>query len=189
MFVRFAGCNVWTGREQDRPRDVAKGCCAAWCDTKFVGTDGENGGTYSAEAVAQLVVRLWAHEHRPMHVVLTGGEPTLVVDDRLVAALHDVGAFVQIETNGSRRIPDAVDWRTLSPKPPMPVVEQRYDEVKCVHPAGFNPDDYAKHAQVRFVQPLDNAASAGNVEACVAFVQAHPAWALSLQTHKTIGLP
>lgn len=184
VFVRFAGCNVWTGRERDRERDAAKGCCATWCDTNFVGTDGQNGGTYSAEQLAHLVATLGGR-----HVVLTGGEPTLVVDSKLVDALHSVGMFVQMETNGSRPVAPNVNWVTLSPKPPMPVIEQRYDEVKCVYPAGFDPRDYERFAPSRYIQPLDANDKATNARQALDFVFANEGWALSLQTHKLLDIP
>jgi 7-carboxy-7-deazaguanine synthase (Cx14CxxC type) len=184
VFVRFAGCNVWSGREQDRERDTAKGCCAAWCDTDFVGTNGQHGGMHTAEQIARVVQSLGGR-----HVVLTGGEPSLVVDAKLVEALHGVGAFVQIETNGSRPVSPSIDWVTLSPKPPMTVLEQRYDEVKCVFPAGFDLLDYARFADVRYVQPLDAGDKATNAQQALDFVLAHEGWALSLQTHKLLDIP
>jgi len=192
VFVRFAGCNVWSGREEHRERDTAKGCCAAWCDTDFVGTNGENGGAYTAREVADLVVRLWGDSEGPSLVVCTGGEPSLSMDDALVAELHRAGALIHVETNGSNPLPAGVDWVTLSPKPPMPVVLARANEIKCVYPS-VDPlayDDIV--AQFRFVQPRDAKSddqNAENMKECVAFVMREPRWRLSLQTHKMIGLP
>lgn len=190
VFVRFAGCNVWSGRDEDRARDTAKGCCAAWCDTDFRGTDGVNGGSYSAQRLADKVEELWGAPLGPHDrvVVLTGGEPSLVVDDVLVSALHNRGMSVHVETNGSRTLPKAIDWVTLSPKPPMPIVDQRYDEVKCIIPA-VNPLDYAGLALRRYVQPLDGDNRAQSLATTIDFVMRNPEWRLSLQTHKLAGIP
>jgi 7-carboxy-7-deazaguanine synthase len=191
VFVRVAGCNVWTGRVKDRERDTEKGCCAAWCDTDFVGTDGPNGGKLAADDIAQTVERLWAHDSPPF-VVVTGGEPSLVLDDPLVRALHKVRAFIAVETNGSKELPGGIDWITLSPKPPMAVVDQGYSEVKVVYPVGFDPIPYERMAVNRFIQPCDakdGTQNEANIRACLAFIDQNPAWRLSLQTHKIIGVP
>lgn len=186
VFVRVSGCNVWSGREQDRVRDMARGVCAAWCDTEFRGTNGVNGGRITAEEISGRVLSLWGPVSHPL-VVITGGEPSLVVDEVLVDALQDVGARVHVETNGSHDLPESVDWVTLSPKPPLPISLQRYDEVKVIYPA-VDPLPYHGFAPVRFVQPLDDADRAANLDRCKAFVLEHPAWRLSLQTHKLIGI-
>lgn len=197
VFLRVSGCNVWSGREQDRARDVAKGCCAAWCDTDFFGTDGGNGGRLTAKDIATKVRELWGPLGKGI-VVVTGGEPSLVLDAALVRELQSAEMSVHVETNGSKELPSAVDWVTLSPKPPMPVVDQRYDEVKCVYPAGFNPEAYASRATSRFIQPLDpknisNPSTTHDqiVAQCIAFIHDHPStrWQLSLQQHKQLGLP
>lgn len=186
VFVRFSGCNVWSGREQDRSRDTKKGVCAAWCDTNFFGTDGVNGGRYTADELVAKVRELWG-PGRDGIVVLTGGEPSLQVDEALVRALHDAYFRIHIETNGSNRIVPGVDWITLSPKPPMPVVVQRYDEVKVVVPA-VDPHIYESYAPLRFVQALDDGTREPMKQA-IDYVMAHPCWRLSVQTHKTIGVP
>ncbi len=187
VFVRFAGCNVWSGQEKDRERDTAKGCCAAWCDTTFTGVGGTRGGRYYAEELAALAAELWAAPGEAT-IVCTGGEPSLQVDTELVRAFHVRGARVHVETNGSNPLPIGVDWKTLSPKPPMPVVSQRYDELKVIYPAGFDPADYEAFAPVRFVQPLDNIERKGNADKCIQYVLDHPGWSLSTQTHKALGL-
>lgn len=187
VFVRFAGCNVWSGQEDDRERDTAKGCCAAWCDTTFTGVNGSRGGRYYAPELAALAAELWGDRGQAV-IVCTGGEPSLQLDDDLVRAFHATGARVHVETNGSHLLPLEVDWRTLSPKPPMPVVAQRYDELKVIYPAGFNPADFEHFSPVRFVQPLDNINRKGNAEKCIQFVLDHPGWSLSTQTHKVLGL-
>lgn len=189
VFVRLAGCNVWSGDPKDRARDVAKGGCAAWCDTEFRGTGGEGGGRYAAGDVVDMVEALWNHPGSPPLVVFTGGEPSLQLDAGLVEALKGaLGARIHVETNGSRPLPAGVDWVTLSPKPPMPVVAQRYDEVKVVYPA-FDPLPFEGLAPVRWVQPLDGPDRPASTAACARFVLGHPAWRLTLQTHKDIGLP
>lgn len=187
VFVRTVGCTVWSGLEEERVRDVARGCCAEWCDTNFRGTDGANGGVYSAPELAAKVRELWGSIGNPL-VVVTGGEPTLMIDDALVAELQGIGARVHVESNGSRRAPKGIDWLTLSPKPPMPVVDQHYDEVKVVVPA-VDPLKYADRAEHRFVQPLDHGDRDANMRFAVDFVLANPGWRLSLQTHKLAGLP
>jgi 7-carboxy-7-deazaguanine synthase len=188
VFVRFAGCNVWSGREETRERDLPNGLCAAWCDTKFVGTDGQNGGRYTADELSALVLRLWGKASTwgwPL-VVLTGGEPSLQVDDELLEALRPVR--VHVETNGSRKLPRGIDWVTLSPKPPMPVVDQPYHEVKVIYPA-VDPLAYEGRAPHRFIQPIDSPEVPDAVARAVAFVLARPDWRLSLQTHKLLGIP
>jgi 7-carboxy-7-deazaguanine synthase len=175
VFVRFAGCNVWSGHDKDRERDTARGVCAAWCDTNFVG-----GETLSA---ADIVARVEVAGSG--FVVMTGGEPGLQLDLALVNALAAVGRRVHVETNGSVRLPGALDWVTLSPKPPMPVVAQRYDEVKVIYPA-VEPSEWERYAPHRFVQPLSMDPNA--MGACAAYVLRNPTWRLSLQTHKVMGL-
>ena len=175
---------------------MLKGCCAAWCDTDFNGIDGSNGGKLSATQIRDTVVRLWGeHEQAPM-VVISGGEPGLVMDDALVAALQNIGADVHVETNGSQQLPD-VDWVTLSPKPPMGVKLNMLaiNELKCVYPAGFDPLVYAKDLPLsipRFIQPLDSKdaiVNQANHRACIEFVHTNPEWRLSMQVHKVLGLP
>lgn len=175
VFVRFAGCNVWSGHDRDRVRDSANSRCARWCDTDFVG-----GARVSAVEVAKCV-----ESSGPGPVVLTGGEPSLQIDQLLIDTLLALGRSVHVETNGSRRLP-LCSWRTLSPKPPMVVVRQMYDEVKVIFPA-YDPLPWADYALNRFVQPQDG--HPGALRACVDFVMANPTWRLSLQTHKLIGVP
>jgi 7-carboxy-7-deazaguanine synthase (Cx14CxxC type) len=195
VFVRTSGCNVWSGREQDRERDTKKGCCAAWCDTDFNGTNGVNGGKLSALQIRDTVVKLWGEREQAPMVVISGGEPGLVIDDTLVLTLQNIGADVHVETNGSQQLPD-VDWVTLSPKPPMGVKLNMLaiNELKCIYPAGFDPLTYASPLPLsipRFIQPLDSkdpVTNAANAEACIEFVHRNPEWRLSTQLHKTLGL-
>lgn len=188
LFLRFAGCNVWSGNPEDRERDTAKGCCAAWCDTEFRGTSGPRGGKYTAEELAAVARDVWAAEGSGT-IVCTGGEPSLQLDGELVDALHRAGFWVHVETNGSRALPPSVDWVCLSPKPPMPVVPQRFDELKVIFPAGIDPLAFEHLAPQRFVQPVDGLERKQSTARCVEFVMQHPHWKLSTQTHKDLGLP
>ncbi len=188
VFVRFTGCNVWSGEAEHRARDTAKGVCAAWCDTEFRGVGGARGGHYTAEELARAVLEVWSGPGSPT-VVCTGGEPALQLDRDLERALHGAGARIHVETNGSRLLPLELDWVTLSPKPPMPVIQQHYDEVKVIYPAGIDPLSFGHLASLRYLQPLDNLQRKENTVRCVDFVLANAGWRLSVQTHKDIGLP
>lgn len=188
-FVRFAGCNVWTGREEDRQTCSLKGVCAAHCDTDFVGTDGANGGKYNGGDLLQMLRLVSSHRG---HLILTGGEPGLQVDDTLLMQLQANQFRVHIETNGSIKLPRNSDiWVTLSPKPPMPVVDQLYDEVKVLFPL-VDPLVYESRANHKFVQPVALGGAAyteESVRACLQFIQLHPVWRLSPQVHKLLRLP
>lgn len=199
VFVRFTGCNVWSGNPEHRERDTAKGACAAWCDTEFRDTKGPGGGVFPARALASRARELWGHEAGAPEceamVVLTGGEPTLQVDAALVEALHRECFRVHIETNGSKAPPDNIDWVTLSPKPPMPVSpELQGDEVKVVLAPGIDPRAYAKHTcGPRWVQPCDygpnDPRTAESLREATEFAMTNLGWRLCLQTHKLAGLP
>ena len=192
VFVRFAGCNLWSGREEDRVRDAAKGGCARWCDTDFRGTDGAHGGRYTAEEMALAVVALWPTPSGIKTVVLTGGEPTLQLDAPLVDALHDRGFRVHVETNGTGHVPSAVNWITVSPKPPSVPRLQRYNEVKAVLCDAHGVEQWAHLAPLCYLQPLyspDEGRRSENLQRCIRYVMDHPHWRLSLQTHKMVGLP
>lgn len=190
VFVRFAGCNLWSGREEDRARDAAKGGCARWCDTDFRGTGGALGGRYDAEGLASVVERLWPKSIGRC-VVLTGGEPALQVDRALIDALHARGYGVHMETNGTVPIAAGIDWVTVSPKPPSVPLPQRYDEVKVVSDGtGDVPREYFI-ASRRFIQPrwVPDPAECLRIEArCVEWVKAHPTWRLSVQLHKHLPI-
>lgn len=185
VFVRFAGCNLWTGREEDRAS--GSGGCARWCDTDFVGVDGLNGGRYTAEGLADLVKRLWPGD-RP-RVVLTGGEPLLQVTADLVGVLLASRCWVAVETNGTRPLPPGIDWVCVSPKAGAPVVLTQADEVKLVWPQDLNPEAIAAAVAAKHysLQPMDGDPT--STEVTVAYVQANPRWRLSLQLHKLLGLP
>jgi len=186
VFVRFAGCNLWSGREIDRARAVCR-----FCDTDFVGTDGLGGGKFpDAAALVDAVEGFWGEGRDERFVVLTGGEPMLQVDDAAVEALHRAGFRIAIETNGTLPAHPAIDWVCVSPKAGSEVVQRRGDELKLVWPqAGIDPAalegwDFAH----RLLQPMDDARGDANRDAAIALVMERPAWRLSLQTHKLLGL-
>lgn len=201
VFVRFTGCNVWSGHDRDRERDTKKGFCAAWCDTEFRRADGENGGVFLLSELVLAIDRVWDMPENGLArkiVVLTGGEPTLQIDDALVEALHRNGFKVHLETNGSRERPADLDWVTLSPKPPMPVVAGKdfFDEVKVVLAPGVNPRDYESMTLgPRWIQPcdyggnLDDLRSQRSLMEATRFALDVPGWRLCLQTHKLAGIP
>ncbi len=186
VFVRFAGCNLWSGREQDRAIAVCR-----FCDTDFVGTDGLGGGKFAdADALAAAVADHWGEDLARRFVVLTGGEPMLQIDDAIVEALHARGFRIAVESNGTLPVHPGIDWICISPKAGSDVVQRSGDELKLVWPqAGIDPlalEDwgFAHH----LVQPLDDPQADANRDACVALAMARPRWRLSLQTHKYLGL-
>jgi 7-carboxy-7-deazaguanine synthase (Cx14CxxC type) len=189
VFLRFTGCNLWTGREEDRASAVCQ-----FCDTDFVGMDGENGGRYSADDLAAKVESLWGEWRSDRYVVLTGGEPMLQVDDALVDALHAHGFTIAIESNGTIATHPRIDWVCISPKAGSDVVQRRGDELKLVWPQrGSEPDSMESWNFGNFlIQPMDSgsaAANQANVVAATEYVMGHPKWRLSLQNHKILGLP
>ncbi|PJI89889.1 7-carboxy-7-deazaguanine synthase [Sphingomonas koreensis] len=186
VFVRFAGCNLWSGREQDRAAAVCK-----FCDTDFVGTDGLGGGKFAdADALAVAVQGFWGPGIERRFVVLTGGEPMLQIDDALVAALHAQGFRIAIESNGTLPVHPGIDWVCISPKAGSEVVQRSGDELKLVWPqagtdvAALETWDFAHF----LVQPMDDANGAANVQAAVDFALERPKWRLTLQAHKSLGL-
>ncbi|MBS0471792.1 MAG: 7-carboxy-7-deazaguanine synthase [Proteobacteria bacterium] len=185
VFLRFAGCNLWTGLERDRSRAVCQ-----FCDTDFVGTDGPGGGKFqSAEALAEAVASQWPGGARP-YVVCTGGEPLLQLDEAAIAALHAKGFEVGIETNGTQSAPSGIDWICVSPKGGAELVLKRGNELKLIYPqAGAEPERYdALGFDHFFLQPMDDATRAANINAAIDYCLAHPKWRLSLQTHKLTGI-
>ena len=186
VFCRFAGCNLWTGREQDRAKAICK-----FCDTDFVGTDGTLGGKYAdAAALAERIGETWGAAQDDRYVVLTGGEPMLQVDDALIEALHGEGFTVAIESNGTLPVPRLIDWICISPKAGSELVQTSGDELKLVWPQpGCDVERLAElDFAHRLIQPLDDANAADNVRYCIDLVMRDPRWRLSLQTHKTLGL-
>jgi 7-carboxy-7-deazaguanine synthase len=188
VFLRFAGCNLWSGQEKDRAEAVCR-----FCDTDFVGTGGPGGGKFAdAAALARAVFAQWpkAAQGRP-YVVCTGGEPLLQLDTAAIEALHDMGFEIGIETNGTLLPPPGIDWVCVSPKAEAPFVLKTGNELKLVFPQdGIDPAGLQTLKFDHFwVQPMDGPARAANTEAAVAFCLANPIWRLSLQTHKVIGIP
>ena len=187
VFCRFAGCNLWSGREQDRATAVCQ-----FCDTDFVGTDGTLGGKFAdADALARQIEAQWPADDRAHRlVVMTGGEPLLQVDAALIAALHARGFQIAVETNGTMAAPAGIDWICVSPKAGAPWIQREGQELKVVWPqAGFELAELeAARFTHRFLQPMDNARRADNTQACIALCMQRPAWRLSLQTHKITGI-
>lgn len=187
VFCRFAGCNLWTGREADRAKAVCQ-----FCDTDFIGTDGENGGRYqNAEALAAKIESLWGEGVTHRFVVVTGGEPLLQLDEALVEAFHAKGFTIAIETNGTLTPPPGVDWICVSPKAGAPLVLTQGQELKLVFPQhDLAPESLGTLAfEHFFLQPMDGDNLAKNTEMAIAYCLSHAPWRLSLQTHKLIGIP
>lgn len=186
VFCRFAGCNLWSGREQDRAAAVCN-----FCDTDFIGMDGPGGGRFTdADALADAVEAAWAGGPSDRLTVLTGGEPLLQVDDALVEALRSRGFAIALETNGTLVAPDGIDWVCVSPKAQAPVVQTSGQELKLVYPQpGVDPERFEMLDFERFLlQPMDGPSRTANTEAAIAYCLAHPRWRLSVQTHKYLGI-
>jgi 7-carboxy-7-deazaguanine synthase (Cx14CxxC type) len=185
VFVRFAGCNLWSGREQDRAQAVCQ-----FCDTQFVGTDGDGGGKFeSAHALADAAFAQWPGGGAP-YVVCTGGEPLLQLDAPLIDALHERGFEIAIETNGTIAAPPGIDWICVSPKANADFVQRTGDELKLVFP---QPDAAPERYEALpfanfFLQPMDGPALEANTQAAIKYCLDRPRWRLSLQTHKLLGL-
>ena len=187
VFCRFAGCNLWSGRETDR---AAAAC--TFCDTDFVGADGAGGGRFgTADALADAIERQWGDADRGRFVVLTGGEPLLQVDEQLTSALHARGFEIAMETNGTLPVVSGLDWLCVSPKAGGPLQQTSGDELKLVFPQpGLGPEKVSDLAFDHFLlQPMDGPDLAENTLAAIAYCLEHPQWRLSLQTHKMIGIP
>jgi 7-carboxy-7-deazaguanine synthase len=186
VFCRFTGCNLWSGREDDR---AGAGC--SFCDTDFVGTDGSEGGRYAdADALADKIAALWPGHARAKFVVCTGGEPLLQLDAPLIDALHRRGFEIAVETNGTIPLPADLDWVCVSPKGDNKLAITRGDELKIVVPQdGVDPLVFAELDFRRFsVQPMDGPDRVRNTELAIEFCLKHPQWQLSLQTHKVTGI-
>ena len=187
VFCRFTGCNLWSGREEDR----AKAICQ-FCDTDFWGTDGLNGGRYSATELAAKVQSLWEQKGQGNpYVVCTGGEPLLQLDKKMVDAFHAQGLEVAIETNGTIEVPEGIDWVCVSPKANTEIIVTKGNELKLVFPQlNAEPILFQDLAfENFFLQPMDNASQTANTQACVQYCLEHPQWRLSLQTHKMLNIP
>jgi 7-carboxy-7-deazaguanine synthase (Cx14CxxC type) len=191
VFLRFAGCNLWSGREADRAAAVCR-----FCDTQFVGTSGPGGGKFrSATELTDAVCAAWTGEQRDArrYVVCTGGEPLLQLDKPAIDALHAAGFEIGVETNGTIRAPEGIDWLCVSPKATAPVLQTSGDELKLVYPQkelSARPEVFENLDFTHlFLQPLDNDEKDENTHAAIEYCLAHPGWKLSLQTHKLIGIP
>ena len=188
VFLRFSGCNLWTGREQDRATAICQ-----FCDTDFVGTDGEGGGKFATpEALADAVAAKWgAGVSGTPYVVITGGEPMLQLDEALIDVLHAHGFEVGVESNGTLAATPGIDWLCISPKAGSDVVQRSGNELKLVWPQPGS--DWASMEDWAFdhllIQPMDSVTRDENLKAAIDFVMDHPRWRLSLQTHKALGLP
>ena len=195
VFCRFTGCNLWTGREKDRPKAICQ-----FCDTDFWGMDGENGGKYkTATELAKKVKSLWMAPSpqessrtigKPF-VVCTGGEPALQLDKALIEAFHQEGLEIAIETNGTMALPEGIDWVCVSPKAHTEIVVTKGDELKLVYPQnGLSPQQFEHlHFTYFYLSPMDNAFQKDNMQQTVAFCLKNPHWRLSLQTHKILNIP
>lgn len=187
VFVRFSGCNLWSGREQDRHKAICQ-----FCDTDFWGTDGENGGTYTAKALGKQITRLWPSNSpsRPF-AVCTGGEPLLQLDAPLIKHMRELGIEIAIETNGTLPVPEGIDWVCMSPKANTGIVVRQGDEIKIVLPQeGIDPQDFEQwNFNHYFIQPMDGPEITSNTAQAIRYCAQHPRWKLSVQTHKLLGMP
>ena len=186
VFCRFSGCNLWTGREEDRSRAVCQ-----FCDTDFVGVGPDGGRFGSPEELASAIARAWrGDDSKSRFVVCTGGEPLLQVDDALLDALHGEGFTVAVETNGTREAPKSIDWICVSPKAGAPLVQRDGNELKLVFPqASATPEQFETlRFEHFFLQPMDGPRVEENTRLAIDYCMSHPRWRLSLQTHKTLGL-
>lgn len=187
VFCRFSGCNLWSGREQDR---TAAAC--TFCDTDFVGTDGEGGGKFSdAIALAARLAQTWGADLYRRHVVFTGGEPLLQLDPVLIQAVHAQEFTIAIETNGTLPVPDGIDWVCVSPKGTNALAVTRGDELKLVYPQTDAPPERfsALNFEHFFIQPMDSPLRSAHTAQAVQYCLQHPKWRLSVQSHKYIGIP
>lgn len=187
VFLRFSGCNLWSGLEKDREHAICK-----FCDTDFWGTDGLNGGKYTAVELAETCIELWPKESaQSPFIVCTGGEPLLQLDTHLIDALHEKGFYLAIESNGTLPIPQNIDWVCISPKANAQLKVISGDELKVVYPQkGANLEVLSQYQFDHFfLQPMDNASQAENTKICIEHCLSHPQWKLSLQTHKLLGIP
>lgn len=187
VFCRFAGCNLWSGREEDRHKAICQ-----FCDTDFIGTNGDGGGKFrNASELASAIARTWGNGQTRRYVVFTGGEPLLQIDDALIAAVHGYDFEIAIETNGTIEPPQGIDWICVSPKAGAPFNLRSGNELKLVYPqSDLLPDDLPdSDFEHYFLQPMDGVAQQENIAAVTAFCLENPRWRLSLQTHKMIGIP
>lgn len=189
VFVRFSGCNGWSGREEDRGQGPF--ACSQWCDTVFIGEDGSHGGRYEPAPLAAKCAELWGSDRARRYVVLTGGEPMLQVDTILIDTLRRFGFTIAIETNGTKSVPNNIDWITVSPKAGSTLIQTIGQELKLVYPQpGIDPAQFASLAfRHFFLQPRDGRDLAANTRAVLDYCLANPQWRISEQRHKMWMLP
>ena len=185
IFVRFSGCNLWSGKEKNRASAVC-----SFCDTDFYGTDGINGGKYLVKELIEKIKSLWISADSQIRVVLTGGEPLLQVDKPLIDALKNEDIYIAVETNGTLEAPDGIDWICMSPKANTDIKLKKGSEVKVVYPQkNLNPDDFnVLDFKNFYIQPMDSQSYEDNVSQAVKYCMRNPNWKLSLQTHKILGI-
>ena len=185
VFVRFSGCNLWSGKEKNR-----KSAICQFCDTDFYGTDGINGGVYSAQQLIEKIKSLWISRDDNIAVVLTGGEPLLQVNDELVAALKQEQIYIAVETNGTLDAPDHIDWICMSPKANTEIKLKKGNEIKVIFPQeSLDPEKFLLFDFSEFyLQPMDSNKYQENLNATITYCQKNPKWKLSLQTHKILGI-
>lgn len=185
VFVRFSGCNLWSGKEKNR-----KSAICQFCDTDFYGTDGINGGVYSAKQLIEKIKSLWVSRDDSIAVVLTGGEPLLQVNDELVAALKQEQIYIAVETNGTLDAPDHIDWICMSPKANTEIKLKKGNEIKVIFPQeSLDPEKFSLFDFSEFyLQPMDSNKYQENLNATITYCQKNPKWKLSLQTHKILGI-
>ena len=185
IFVRFSGCNLWSGQEKHRASAICK-----FCDTDFYGTDGINGGKYQAKELIEKIKSLWISADSQIRVVLTGGEPLLQVDKVLISALKKENIYIAVETNGTLDAPDGIDWICMSPKANTEIKLRKGSEVKVVYPQkNLNPDNFnVLDFKNFYIQPMDSENYEDNVSQSVKYCMQNPNWKLSLQTHKILGI-
>ena len=185
VFVRFSGCNLWSGKEKNR-----KSAICQFCDTDFYGTDGINGGVYSAKQLIEKIKSLWVSRDDNIAVVLTGGEPLLQVNDELVAALKQEQIYIAVETNGTLDAPDHIDWICMSPKANTEIKLKKGNEIKVIFPQeSLDPEKFSLFDFSEFyLQPMDSNKYQENLNATITYCQQNPKWKLSLQTHKILGI-
>jgi 7-carboxy-7-deazaguanine synthase (Cx14CxxC type) len=185
VFCRFSGCNLWSGREEDRAQAIC-----SFCDTDFRGTDGENGGKYTAQSLAQAAMALWPGGGKP-YIVCTGGEPLLQLDTPLIDAFHHVGFEIAVETNGTIAAPPCIDWICVSPKAGAACIQTHGHELKLVfpQPAAWPDTMTGWDFKYFYLQPMDGPYLEANTNAVIAYCKAHPQWHLSIQTHKILQIP
>lgn len=187
IFCRFTGCNLWSGREEDRQKAICQ-----FCDTDFWGMDGVLGGRYTAEQLKEQILELWPEEHlgESVFLVCTGGEPMLQIDRELIDTLHAGGIEIAIETNGTIEVPETIDWICMSPKAGTEIIQRSGNEIKIVQPQiGINPKDFEGLDFDHFyIQPLDDEAQEDNIQEAIRYCLDNPKWKLSLQVHKVLNI-